>query len=106
MQWNGRIQEPYSYGELAVSDAIVSNKCYCLDIEDGRIQLKCTHSYYYQVQMAMFCMNARWHDFLLRKTDDFHCEWVEYNELFCTGAIPTLRPFYIVAILLELSLKR
>ena len=59
---NGLVEfkNPYSYRELSVSDVIVSNKCDCLVIEVGRIRLKHTHSYYYQVQMAMFCTNARW----------------------------------------------
>jgi len=52
-------KNPYSYKDLAVSDAIDANKCDCLVITNGRVQLKRTHSYYYQVQMAIFCMNRR-----------------------------------------------
>ena len=104
---NGLVEfkNPYSYRDLAVSDAITANKCDCLKIANGRIQLKRTHSYYYQVQVAMLCTNTQWCDFLLRTTVDFHCERVEYDEAFCIDMIPTLRRFYIIAILPELSLK-
>ena len=98
-------KNPHSYKELAVRDAIASKKCDCLEIKSGQVQLKHTHSYYYQVQMAIHCTNTQWYDFLLRTTVDFHCEWVEYDDVFCSGVIPTLRRFYIVAILPELSLK-
>ena len=46
-------KNPYSYRDLSVSDAIAANKCDCLAINNGHIELKRTHSYYYQVQMAM-----------------------------------------------------
>jgi len=98
-------KNPYSYKDLAVHHAITANKCDCLLIENGHIQLKHTHSYYYQVQMAMFCTNTQWCDFLLRTTVDYHCERIQYNEAFCHKIIPTLRRFYIIAILPELSLK-
>jgi len=95
---------PYSYKDLAVSDAIDANKCDCLVITNGRVQLKHTHSYYYQVQMAMFCMSRQWCDFFLRTTVDYHCERVAYNEAFCLDILPILRRF-IIAILPELFLK-
>ena len=88
-----------------MSDTITANKCDCLKIENGRVQLKCTHSYYCQVQVAMLCTNTQWCDFLLQTTIDFHCERVEYNGTFCLEMIPTLRRFYITTILPELSLK-
>ena len=98
-------KNPYSYRDLAVHHAITEDKYDCLFINNSLIQLKRTHSYHYQVQMAMFCTNTRWCDFLLRTTIDYHCEKVECNETFYLEIIPTLRRFYIVAILPELSLK-
>ena len=64
----------YSYRDLAVSDAIVAKKRDCLAINNGRIELKHTHSYYYQVQMAMFCTKKELCNFLLRTTIGYHCE--------------------------------
>ena len=48
-------KNPYSYRDLAVNDTITADKCDCLKIENGCVQLKCTHSYYHQVQVAMLC---------------------------------------------------
>ena len=98
-------KNPYSYRDLSVSDAIAANKCDSLAINNGRIQLKHTHSYYYQVQMAMFCTKREWCDFILRTTIDYHCERVQFDESFCTRLLPSLRQFYVTAILPELTLK-
>ena len=46
-------KNPYSYRDLAVHHAITADKCDCLFINNGLIQLKRTHSYYYQVQMRL-----------------------------------------------------
>ena len=48
-------RNPYSYRDLAMSDATAAKKCDCLAINNSRIELKHTHSYYYQIQMTMFC---------------------------------------------------
>ena len=48
-------KNPYSYRDLAVSDAITAKKCDCLSINNGQITLKRTHSFCYQIQTAMFC---------------------------------------------------
>ena len=37
-------KNPYSYRDLTVSNAITANKCNCLKIENGHLQLKHTHS--------------------------------------------------------------
>ena len=39
-------KNPYSYKDLAVSDAIAAKKCNCLAINNGRIELKYTHGKY------------------------------------------------------------
>ena len=98
-------KNPYSYRDLAVSDAIAAKKCDCLAINNGRIELKHTHGYYYQVQMAMFCTKKAWCDFLLHTTIDYHCERVQFDKSFCDMVLPALRRFYILAILPELALK-
>ena len=44
-------KNPYSYRGLSVSDAIAVNRCDSLTINNVRIKLKRTHSYYYQVHV-------------------------------------------------------
>jgi len=102
-----QVQEPIysSYRYLAVSDAVLSKKCKCLTINNGSIELKCTHSYYYQIQLAMFCTRTKWCNFFFRTTVDFHCERISFDESLCGSILPILRRFYILAILPELTLK-
>ena len=95
----------YSYRDLSVSDAIAANKCDCLAINNSHIELKHTHSYYYQVQMAMFCTKREWCDFILRTTIDYYFERVQIDESFCARLLPSLRRFYVTAILSELAFK-
>ena len=97
------LKNPYSYRHLSVSDAISNKKCDCLEVNNGRIQLKQNYSYYCQVQLTMFCTDTQWCDFILCTTVD--CERVQFNKSFCTTTLPTLRRFYTLAILPELSLK-
>ena len=59
-------KNPHSYKESNIDDAITSKKCTCLYHHDGRRSLKQSHDYYYQIQFAMLCTEAKWCDFHLR----------------------------------------
>ena len=98
-------KNPYSYRNLAVNDAITAKKCDCLSINNSHITLKRTHSFYYQVQVVVFCTKTKWYDFFFHTTVDYHCERVQFKESFCGIVLPTLRYFYVLAILPELTLK-
>ena len=67
-----------------MSDAITTKKCKCLEVNNGRIQLKCTHTYYYQVQLAMFCTTTQWCDFLLRTTVETTVREYSLSALQCS----------------------
>ena len=45
-------KNPYSYRDLAVSDAITAKKYDYLSINNGYITLKHTYSFYYQVEIG------------------------------------------------------
>ena len=94
-------KNPYSYGDLAVSDAVTTEKCDCLSINNGCITLKHTHIFYYKVQMAMLGTKTKRWDFFLYITVNYHCEWVQFNESFCGSILPTFLRFYVLAILPE-----
>ena len=55
--------------------------------------------------MAMFCTKREWCDFILCTTIDYNCEQVQFNETFCARLLPSLRRFYVTAILPELAFK-
>ena len=77
----------------------------CLSINNSHITLKRTHSFYYQVKMAMFCTKTKWCSFFIRTTIDYYCEWVQFEESICSSILPTLRWFYVLAILPKLTLN-
>ena len=58
-------KNPYSCRDLLLRDAIDCKKCSCLITKEGRLSLKRSHEYYYQVQFAMHCTNTRWYDFFI-----------------------------------------
>ena len=60
----------YAYRNLSLEDAITTKMCKCLTINNDHKQLKRAHSYYYQVQMAMFCTRWEWCDFFICTTVD------------------------------------
>lgn len=99
-------KNPYGYRNLCLADAIATKQCDCLTIDNGCKQLKRTHAYYYQVQMAMFCTQREWCDFLVCTTVDHHCERIDFDKSFCVSLLPKLRRFFFLAILPELTLKK
>ena len=49
------VTDPASPDPLGVVEAASQAKDFCLSCNDGSLSLKRSHSYYYQVQAAMFC---------------------------------------------------
>ena len=99
-------KNPHSYKESNIDDAITSKMCTCLYHHDGRRSLKQSHNYYYQIQFAMLCTEAKWCDFHLRTKVDVHIEHFPFDEEFCLSKITKLREFYFCAILPELGIPR
>ena len=95
-------KNPHAYRNSSLNDAITTKKCECLTTETGCKQLNCTHTYYYQVQMAMFCTKREWCDFFIRTTVDYHCERIKFDHV---SLLPKLRRFFFLAVLPELTLK-
>ena len=49
-------KNPYNARDMTISEAVEKVKDFCLTHdEDGRLRLKESHPYYYQVQATMFC---------------------------------------------------
>lgn len=80
-------------------DASLSKNC-CLALNDGQLNLKKSHNYYYQVQTAMFCTERKWCDFVVRTTIDLHVEMIQWDNQLWENV---LRKLYFTALLPELA---
>ena len=65
---------PYSARNMTVNDAAESNSDFCLNLKDGNLHLKNTHSYYYQCQLQLYVTKYRYCDFVVWTTQSIHIE--------------------------------
>ena len=82
-------KNPHSYHDLTLIDA-VQNKTvtFFSCTPNGLIALKHSDKYYCQLQVAMYCTEMKWCDFVVSTCQDVHIEWV-YMMKF--SAIPSCR---------------
>ena len=96
-------KNPYSVRGKTLEEAATSCKTFCLTINnDGKLQLKRGHDYYYQIQCALFCTSRKWSD-LVVLTKSLHIERISADLNFTSKILPKLRKFYFTAILPELA---
>ena len=96
-------KNPYSVREKTLEEAATSCKTFCLALNnDGKLQLKKGHDYYYQIQCELFCTNRQWCD-LVVLTKSLHIERIFADPNFTSKVLPKLRNFYFTAILPELA---
>ena len=67
---------PYSARNITVTvnDAAESNSDFCLNLKDGNLHLKNTHSYYYQCQLQLYVTKYRYSDFVVWTMQSIHIE--------------------------------
>ena len=58
------------------------------------MKLKKTHAYYYQVMGQMGLSGSSWCDFFVRTQTDYHCERIEFDEIFCRDMMDKLTLFF------------
>lgn len=99
-------KNPHSCKDQFITHAVLSKKLTCLSCNstNGALSLKKSDSYYYQVQLAMFCTSTEWCDFVIRTKVDLYVERIRWDETFCRSALPKLRRFFFNSILPELTL--
>ena len=81
---------------------------FCLEVHDGRLRLKRTHPFYYQVQCQLEVWDLEWADFVVRRTapNILFVERVPRDRQAWKEWQPKLHAFYMKAILPELTLPR
>ena len=75
-------KNPHSCKDQQIEIAIMEKKIKFLTIHQGKTQLKCSHQYHYQVQVAMLCTGKQWCDFFVRTTADFKVERIYFDQQF------------------------
>ena len=99
-------KNPYSHRNSDLQTAAKS-KDFCLTVNvEGKLCLKKTHHYYYQLQGAMFCTDRKWCDFVVRTNEDLHIERITWDTDFWNNSLPKLKYFYFTALLPELAQPR
>ena len=99
-------KNPHSYKTMKLIDVSKAKKNTWLSMTNGKLSLKRTHNYFYQVQSAMLCTETKWCDFVVRTIIDLHVERIFFDEDFCTNFIPKVRYFYFDCILPQLTDSR
>ena len=96
-------KNPYSCWDQYLLQAIQSKKLSYLSDSSDTLTLKESDTYYYQVQVAMFCTNRKWCDFVVRMKVDLHMERIKFNETFCLSFLSKLWNFFFNSLLPELT---
>ena len=98
-----------SASELTPAEAVeqLKSKFACkLNSENGSLQLKRSHNYYYQVQGQLAITGRPWCDFVMWTPKGMTVERIHFHAAFWEGVKMKLVSFYRRAILPELTLPR
>ena len=93
---------PYSARDSTVQDAAMS-KDFFANIQNGKVTLKWTHNYYYQIQGQMAICKRKWCDFVIWTPKEMTTERIVFDPIFWQEMLPKLELFYDRAILPELA---
>ena len=86
---------PYLCLRKSAADASLDSPSFCLRTSGGKLHLKETHQYFYQVQAQLYVTRLPWCDFVVWSPNDkIHVERIYYNKDFIMQAISKARIFY------------
>ena len=97
----GEVKCPFSKKDMTVDEAC-KDKNFCLQKLTGKIQLKKSHNYFYQIQGCMATLNVSWCDFVVFTNVDLHIERIYFDIDFWHKIVPELSSFYTEYMLPEL----
>ena len=79
----------------SIADASLEQSSFCLKNNNGSLQLKSTHQYFYQVQAQLFVTRFPWCDFVVwAPSEDIYVERIYYDQKFNETVISQARSFY------------
>lgn len=90
------IKCPYKYRNVTVAEAS-SQADFCLQHIDGKIQIRKTHMYFFQIQGQMALSCIPWCDFVVYTGKSLYVERIMYDpQTWDTHIFPCLQKFYFV----------
>lgn len=96
---------PYSAKDITVEEAC-KKKDFMSTLSNGKVCLKRTNKYYYQVQGQMAICKRTWCDFVIWTPSSLSIERIKFDSEFWKDVLPKLEKFYDGAILPELVSPR
>ena len=100
------IKNPFSARNKTVLEFAMGSKASCIEVKDGKCQLKHGHDYYHQVQCQLYCTDMEWCDFIVRTEKDIHIERIVRDKKWWDLQMEKCSKFYFSALLPELSCPR
>lgn len=85
---------PYVCRTKQISVAALEQSSFCLKSNEGMLQLKKKHQYFYQIQTQLFVTRLSWCDFVVWAPNDIHVERILYDQCFIDDAVSKARTFY------------
>jgi hypothetical protein len=82
--------------KCSTADSLAECKFLCNDKNTGKLQLKRSHDYYYQVMGQMGITGYSWCDLFVSTQTEHHLERIEYDEAFFSNMMQKLCSFYFV----------
>ena len=96
---------PYSARTTTIQEEALK-KDFFANIINGKVTLKKSHKYYYQVQSQMAICRRAWCDFVIWTPKGITIETINFDPIFWKEIFPKLETFYDKAILPELVSPR
>ena len=87
------IKCPFTYRGLSIKGYAAKTDG-CLEIVDNHIQLKRTHSFFFQVQCQMGVTGKRWYDFFICTIQGSFSETINFDEQFWNLSVTKACTFY------------
>ena len=85
---------PYLCLKKSIAEASLESPSFCLRSSGGKLCLRESHPYFYQVQAQLYVTRLPWCDFVVWSPDEIHVERIYYNQHFIMQAIAKARNFY------------
>ena len=86
---------PFTCAKKSMAVVAAEQSSFCLQDNNGILQLKRSHQYFYQVQTQLFVTHLPWCDFVLwAPHENIHLERIFYDQKFVETAVSKARAFY------------
>lgn len=86
---------PYSARDLNPVDIPAKKKSFCSTLKDGKLHLKPSHNYFYQVQGQMYITGRRICDFVVWTPKGLSVEEIQFDPGFVKTMVEKLETFYL-----------